>query len=190
LSIISLEDYIDFYKEKNQLYGGSFSNRKNSFNDIQLERKYNQYLRREENNKKKGEEQYNKIEVYKEDLLWKELKESLDLRECRLVSILKKGNFNSILSDLKENSKHLFYIIDPAHIFPKGVYPFLKYDKRNIIPLNRYSHSCLDTMRDPIYGNNISKEEHTEYWKRLVGEQLYNELLQEIRGRNGKKSIR
>lgn len=52
----------------------------------------------------------------------------------------------------------------------------MKYERKNVVSLNRWSHSNLDTMRDPIVGDPISKEEVEGWWRVIIGDDLYDEL--------------
>jgi hypothetical protein len=61
--------------------------------------------------------------------------------------------------------------LDVAHVFPVGVYPEMMYDTNNCVLLNRYSHTCLDDMKDPITGESISYDERQEWWKRIANGQ-------------------
>ena len=75
---------------------------------------------------------------------------------------------------------------DPAHVFGVGPYPHMCYNQKNVVLLNRYSHECLDSCRDPIRGTPISREERDEWWKKIVGEELYECLEKEAYSRGDK----
>jgi hypothetical protein len=44
----------------------------------------------------------------------------------------------------------------------------LCYDANNIVLLNRWSHSNLDNMKNPISGHSINKEQHRLWWERIL----------------------
>ena len=61
--------------------------------------------------------------------------------------------------------------LDVAHIFPVGMYPEMMYDPNNCVLLNRYCHTNLDSMKDPITGEAISYEERQKWWERIANGQ-------------------
>lgn len=165
------------YQENYNLTGripNEISPRKNKLNEVQLKSKYKKYCaKKEQNNLLISEETGYTIKV---DLQWDNLKDQLDLENCQLIKRLKEEKMDSAIGLLKTNAQWLIKTIDPAHIFPRSGYPFMKYDVDNVVPLNRFSHSCLDTMRDPISGENITKEEQQTFWMFIAGKEVYKEL--------------
>lgn len=161
------DEFKEFYEEKGYL-PNDVGKRKNRLNETQLKarfKKYEKTLERKE---------------YTKDIQWEELKENLDFSECSLIKRLKEEQMYDEIYELKEKAGWLLKTIDPAHVFPKGGYPYLKYDLDNVVPLNRYSHSCLDTMRDPISGEPIDKEKHELFWMFIVGIERFTELKRKI----------
>ena len=69
---------------------------------------------------------------------------------------------------LRKKAKFLLNTLDPAHYLPVSERPDLCYDYNNIVLLNRYSHEMLDSFKDPIYGNPISREQVREWWVRIL----------------------
>lgn len=69
---------------------------------------------------------------------------------------------------LRSNAGPHISKIDPAHVISVGKNYSLCYEEDNIISLNRYSHSNLDSCKDPVTGENISGEEVTNWWIRLL----------------------
>lgn len=168
--IQTFKEFIDYY-EKTGRIPNDFSYRKNKLNETQLKSKYEKYLKKLNKEQEKREE--NKYTI---DERWEELKAQLDLEHCQLIKKLQSEDRFEALKELKFNASWLIKTIDPAHIFPRSGYPELKYDVDNVVPLNRYSHSCIDTMRDPINGNMIDKETQQLFWKYIVGDITYNKL--------------
>lgn len=110
-----------------------------------------------------------------EDEQWKETKRLIaerDKGKCRLIQILNPKDFMI----LKKNAGKYLFINDPAHIFPVSTAPKLMYNSLNVVTLNRYSHSNLDSCRSPISGEPISKEERNSWWKKIVGSANYTNL--------------
>ena len=50
------------------------------------------------------------------------------------------------------------------------------YNDKNVVLLNRYSHHNLDECCHPITGLPITKEEVDEWWKKILGEELFEVL--------------
>lgn len=101
------------------------------------------------------------------DRNWKEVKEEVVKRDKgvdRMMRVL------SILDyvKLKKNAGSFINIIDPAHIISVSASSKIMYEKSNIISLNRFSHSNLDSYRDPIDGHSITKEEVRDWWLKLL----------------------
>lgn len=166
--MLSFEEYKEYYNEHKKCIDDYFSTPyKKELNEKQIESHYKKYLKR---NIKKGEK------LNKKDEIWESVKNEVNLSKCLLVERLEKDKKVDELKTLKENAKQLINTIDPAHVFSRGAYPELKYDIDNIVPLNRFSHSMLDQMRDPITSRQITKEEHDNIWKYIIGEEKYNML--------------
>ena len=174
--MLSYEEYVEYYKK----YGKTIDQMmvpKSSLNEKQLQRKYSSYVKKEE----KKEEKFNNM-VAHVDEDWERLKEVLIRRDgfgCKLVSIIRGTN---LYYDLRENAGHLLNTIDVAHIFPKGYYKQLYYDIDDVVWLNRYSHSMLDSYRDPIRGKSISSTELSLWWRFIAGNDVYERLLEKIKG--------
>lgn len=112
------------------------------------------------------------------DKKWKEVKKIVydrDNKSCRLSRVL---NVIEALT-LQRNAKQFLQTIDPAHYLAVSERPDLCYDANNIVCLNRYSHSNLDSGKSPIDGHQISREEVHDWWLRILkgNEKQYNYLL-------------
>ena len=164
---MTFDEFKKFYEEKGYL-PNDVEKRKNKLNETQLKTRFKKYEKTLERTE------------YTKDIEWEELKENLDFSECFLIKRLKEEQMYDEFYELQNNAGCLLKTIDPAHVFPKGGYPYLKYDLENVVPLNRYSHSCLDTMRDPISGEPIDKEKHELFWMFIVGIERFIELKRKI----------
>lgn len=102
-----------------------------------------------------------------DDLQWKKVKTEVKARDNGHDRILYVVTAQEMFI-LRKNAGPLINTLDPAHFLPVGRYPELCYDKDNIITLNRYSHSMLDSMHDPITGKPINKEMQTKWWIKLL----------------------
>lgn len=184
---MTFEEFKDFYEQRGFL-PNDVGPRKNKLNKKQIKTRYRKYLEQEEKkrlaNKRTFEKASRKGYTKKVDERWESLKEQLDLRECQLVDRIKsEENYQLLMEIMWNKGGHLLKIIDPAHVFSRAEAPHMKYDLDNVVPLNRFSHSMLDIMRDPITGESISKEVHDEYWEFIVGEEKYKELKERYRRR-------
>jgi len=107
---------------------------------------------------------------------WEFLKKEVDLRDkhrCRLISILPPDQ----LRILKKNAGPMISILDHAHVLSRSSRPDLKYTTENVILLNRYSHSMIDQGRDPVTGILITKETAELWWRLIIGDDLYDQLI-------------
>jgi hypothetical protein len=177
--IKSFEVFKKDYEKKGIIdKASSFCRPQKKLNDKQIERYYLRYLKKILNAAVK--------EANKEPILQSEdSRLSAFIRErdhcqCRLISILTKEE----LCEWRCNNNNIGGILDAAHVFGKNAFPWMRYDPRNIVTLNRYSHNCLDRGKSPINGKMISKEKHIEWWRRIVGKDEWDYLDKRSRERN------
>lgn len=112
------------------------------------------------------------------DKEWLETKEKVKQRDKK-DRMLKVVTVQEMML-LRKNGGHWLNQLDPAHINPVGRYPEWCYDPQNIVLLNHYSHSNLDSCRDPITGRQISAEERDAWWLRIIkGDKEQYEYLKE-----------
>lgn len=166
--MLSEEQFYKYYQEKGRL-PGDVGKRKNPLNDKQLHRKWVQYQQRELNRQEKKKQN-------DKDERWENIRNDIG-KECLLIKRLREYGMEEELEELDRNGSFLIKTVDGAHFLSRSKYPSLIYYPDNVIPLNRYSHSMLDTYRDPISGEQISKEEHDSWWEFLLGEEKYNRVL-------------
>lgn len=159
--MLTFPEYKSFYESKGYFPDGSYV-RPKGYNEAQLKSKFQKY-ERSQNRKKmktlgKGSSQDHKwIDTKKE--LW-ETKGT----DCALCSVLNDEEFQTLISNDIFNLK----TIDPAHVLGKGAFPKSYYKVKNLVPLNRYSHSMLDSGHHPLTGKVISKKEKIEWWDRIL----------------------
>jgi hypothetical protein len=142
---------------------------KKSLNTRQLETKFNNYLKKE--NKK-----LEKLQAKQEDTEWEILKQYIHKRDCntcRLYRILTPHEIRYF----KECGRYLFNVLDCAHVIPRSVSKNLYYEPKNIVLLDRTFHSSLDFEQNPLDGKVTSKINIELYWRRIVGDELYDWLL-------------
>lgn len=165
------QQYKDFYLK----YGKTIDQMnkpKNPLSENKLWEKYKKYL-------KKLEKQNNKNRI---DEKWFDVVQKVKKRDgvCQLWCKLSEEEKNQVLN---LTGNFLLDKLDPAHVFGKGSYPHMKYDTDNIVLLSRLFHSRLDHFYNPVTGKAISREEQINWWKRIIGNDLYNILLK--RSKNG-----
>jgi hypothetical protein len=157
----SYEDFEADYEKHNCI--DKVSNRyypQKPLNKKQIQRYYSQYMRKFEKAKPRG-----MCKAGSEDS-----KLSAFARErdggCRLLRMLSFEEFN----EWNRNQNGLGVILDVAHVFGKGAFPWMRYDERNVVLLNRFSHNCLDACKSPINGDQLTLDLRNAWWKRIVGD--------------------
>lgn len=101
------------------------------------------------------------------DLEWQKVKSDVSKRDnnmCRLIKVL---TYKEALI-LKKNAGPFINKLDHAHFIPVSQDSSIMYDKNNICLLNRYSHSNLDSSRNPITGEYIDSSQVTDWWIRIL----------------------
>ena len=109
------------------------------------------------------------------DAAWAKVKRTIYSRDndsCRLIKTLSVSDMMA----LKRNAGQRIGVMQPAHIYPVSLMPEIMYEPENLITLNAYSHSMLDSMRDPITGKNISKSEVYKWWEKIAGKSQWRNL--------------
>lgn len=157
---------------------------------------YNKFVQKQEKDALKREAKYNekKVEIdeykrkkeagekieYEMDTKWQKLKEEITIRDkcqCRFFSIMTEEEKKLIRPHLWGDFKK----IDGAHCISRSSSPHMKYDVDNVYSLYRYLHKSLDEAFDPFTREPITKEQVADYWKRIIGENKYNELVERSR---------
>lgn len=101
------------------------------------------------------------------DLEWKRVKKEIkerDKGQCRLSRILSLKDFLV----LQKNAGPYIKTTDAAHIISVASNPKIMYESCNVVMLNRYSHTNLDSGRSPIDGHPITREEVEEWWVKIL----------------------
>lgn len=134
-----------------------------SLNEKQILRYYSQYV---EKWKRAYSERFLQDDKEQSD----DSKLSAFVRErddgCRLLKLLSADE----LAEWQKNQNGLGGIFDAAHIFGKNAFPWMRFDKKNVVTLNRFSHNCLDNGKSPINGKTITHEQRKLWWKKIAGE--------------------
>lgn len=100
------------------------------------------------------------------DKKWQEVKDKVKARDKvdRMLKVITPVEYKV----LKTKAGYLLNTLDPAHYLPVSGRPDLCYKSYNIVLLNRYSHECLDSYKNPITGESITKEEVKLWWERIL----------------------
>lgn len=166
--IDNFEDFKRYVDKYNRLPNG-FSSLTKPLNDRQLLKKFETYTKRE--NKKIEKKKQKKRPFSHEDEQWVSLKEDisiLDKDECQLLESLRimSEEDSSYLPMYREAQKvsRSQPRLDPAHVLARSGYHLLKYDIENVILLSRVFHSRLDFGKNPLTGQNCSREEILDWW--------------------------
>ena len=69
---------------------------------------------------------------------------------------------------LQKNAGPYMKTTDAAHIISVASNPKIMYESCNVVTLNRYSHTNLDSGKDPVDGHAITREEVEEWWVKIL----------------------
>jgi|WetSurMetagenome_2_1015567.scaffolds.fasta_scaffold02633_16 hypothetical protein len=72
--------------------------------------------------------------------------------------------------------KHNEMLYDFAHIINRPKNKDLSENPLDIIQMPRYYHSLLDDYINPLTGKSITKEERTQLWIYIIGEEWYSQI--------------
>jgi hypothetical protein len=103
-------------------------------------------------------------------------------RGCRLLKILTADE----QAEWEKNHNGLGGLLDAAHVFGKAAFPWMRFDEKNVVTLNRFSHYCLDRSKSPVNGEILTDDQRKAWWQRIVGNENdweYLELLSRQRKR-------
>ena len=114
------------------------------------------------------------------DERWQEVKKEVRSRD-KTDRLLKVVTAKEYLKLKKIAAPALLQRLDAAHVFSVSSHPQMCYDVDNIILLNRFSHENLDSCKDPITGERISPQERDDWWRRLIGSEQYDILIEKAR---------
>jgi len=170
--MLSFEEFEAHYKKYGR-YPNDVSNRSKPLNATQLAKRYQKYTQQIEHSQEK-KRSYSPLRSSVDEEEQKVFKEvsKRDGGKCRLLCITKEGY---------DSQKMDYQIIDHAHVYSKAEYPLLKYESLNIVCLNRYAHSNLDSNRDPVTGKRISRDEVKKWWLTILGEKQYTMLQEKVK---------
>jgi hypothetical protein len=131
-------------------------------NHKQIQRYYLQYIKKWD--KAFGDGVLDKSEEQSKDSILSAFVRERD-GGCRLLKVLSGEE----RAEWESNHNGLGWMLDAAHIFGKAAFPWMRLDPKNVVVLNRFSHSCLDNCKSPIDGKAITDDRRKEWWKRIAG---------------------
>ena len=98
---------------------------------------------------------------------WIECKKKVDKRDhnmCRCCMQLTPGEMMAF----RKSRPGPLQPLQHAHRNPVSIYPDIAHDPNNVALLCRAHHDRIDRYCDPITGKPISKEEHEQWWERIM----------------------
>lgn len=186
MSIIkTFDEYKSYYEQTGKLPLPQVNYNQKPLNERQLLTKFKDYekkiSRQEEKLLSLKEEGLDSVCIsdYTRDLMKaKNLARELDPKgeiQFKFLTVEEKNYIH-------KNSWGVFGTLDPAHIFPTSKYPHLGTDQENIIMLNRFCHTLIDSYKSIFDDKHsqLTEEEHTNLWIKIIGNTRYNNLLKKL----------
>lgn len=171
---VPFEIFWEQYDQKGYFPDGGYNSPNGYPTDRKKESRYKKYLQWVERQNRKFIE-YRSMRRSKtplclqpeRDAQWMGVQERVwkrDNAKCRLISLLSADDYRTLV----QNSGGLHKVLDCAHIKSRGSHPELKYEVDNVVLLNRFSHSMLDSGRHPLTGKACTPEERDYWWMRII----------------------
>lgn len=172
--VLSFDEFWDRFSKTGYFPDGAYVSPKGYPTDAKRKSRYKKYClwvekqnnKEIENQEKKKYSSVNRNSL-KTDKKWAAVQKYVHARDngkCRLVSLLTREEFHTLCN----YSGGLHKVLDCAHIKSRGSHPELKYDPDNVVLLNRFSHSMLDSGRHPLTGRACYPEEREYWWMRII----------------------
>jgi hypothetical protein len=115
----------------------------------------------------------------KRDLEWEQVRQQAYDLNPEGQQFWKALNFEEYL--IAKTWYGVFGILDPCHIYGKGVYPHMKYMIENILIAPRYFHSHIDQNRNCFTLQYMTEDEKRLFWIKFIGLDRYNYLEEKSR---------
>lgn len=179
----SFESFRSFY-EKNRRCPNQACIPKHELSDKEIRRNFEKYLKQVRRSEIKKErvstDKKSYVKGSNSDPKWRQVKAEVHKiygERCFLETRLVQEGRKNDLAILKENAGPFFRELQCAHVIRKTrnqkVYYYLVDD---IVLLNAYSHSMLDTFHCPLTGKKITEDEQRAWWIFLVGKEKFSYL--------------
>ena len=111
------------------------------------------------------------------DSRWEKVRKAVfdrDGHSCRLWRVLTSKEQCFVLTQFGRQFRML-QELDPAHVQGRNAAPEHKYDPDMVFTLCRYFHSLMDTYRDPVTQEPMTKEQRDQWWQRIrTGRKITN----------------
>jgi hypothetical protein len=186
MKILTLDEFINYYYTYKRLPNGIYSNNKKILTQIQLQSKFEKYLksiekagnRQESYRLKKFEKNQKIIEGNFESLIdekWVEVQEFVKKRannKCEITPLLTKKEKDFVYSQAFGDLK----ILDCIHVISRSASKKLYYDPVNIIYGLRFIHKFVDEYRNPFTLKPITNVERNNLFIRFIGIRRWNYL--------------
>jgi hypothetical protein len=165
--MVKFKNYEDFKADYEKYhYIDKVSNRsypQKPLNEKQLQRCYVRYAKKW--NKAYAGVMLERVKGQSEDSKLSALARERD-GGCRLLKALSAEE----RAEWQKNQNGFGGILDAAHVFGKGAFPWMRFDEKNVVTLNRFSHSCLDNGKSPLDGKAITDDQRKAWWRRIAGD--------------------
>jgi hypothetical protein len=177
--LLTYEEFVKYYFKYKRFPDFSYNNPNKVLNEKQLLSKYNKYVKWFENKKKKKEEDIKKIKskkiIYESDKKMQECKVLCMKRadyKCEIWEVLTAEEKNLVKPRIFKKLKEL----DPIHVISRSQSKKLYYNPENIIIGQRYFHSLIDSYKDPITLKNMTIQQRSNWFIRVIGKERWNYL--------------
>jgi len=166
MTLFSYNEFISYYEEYKRFPIGIYTP-KRKLNANQLQAYYKKYSDKIIKAEKKREEYFENIE--KQDSLSYNVKEKVikrDKNKCRLWEILNAEEREKAIQN--GYNVPLAKKVTLAHVIRRSSKKELINTVCNIYQISLLFHERLDNYKNPLTGENISKEQVLLWWKRII----------------------
>lgn len=132
-----------------------------SKNCLKLYKQENCYLKYLKSFEKNNSLRYSKDIDFRNKILKRD-------KTCRIWNILNNVERMYILNNYFNEYIELSKKLEVCHIISRSQAPELKYDETNVFLASKYFHSLLDTNKDLITQEFISKERRNEWLEKII----------------------
>lgn len=171
-------EFNEYYSNTGYFPLGMYTPKK-KLNERQLDSYYKKYCTKIDKIVAKREDYFNNPS--NQDSLMDETKEAVSIRDgnkCRLWKTLTKEERS--LAEWHGYNNYFVKKLTFAHCIRRSKRKDLINDIDNVYQVSLLFHHRLDFYQNPLTGKSITKEETSEWWKRIINDvEVYNYLTKE-----------